>query len=149
MEKEQTLPLVLQPETIYQDDYIRVELDIHAKYIYTEWLQHPSSDDFRKSFEKATELTITHGCHYWMSDSRAIHYLEFADQNWMLGHILPQLPKSSLQKFARITTFECLSLMDISRILATLEEVQGSELKTKLQLFTSKEDALNWLSPTP
>lgn len=147
MSKEEIVPQVLQPGTIYLDEYLNVKLDAQAKFIYTEWLQHPSSEAFRKSFEKATELTIEHGCHYWMSDSRNIHYLEFSDQNWMLGHILPLLPKSRLRKFARITTFECLSLMDTSRILSTLEELQGSVLKPQLQFFTTKEEAVNWLFP--
>lgn len=138
-------PLSLQTAVLYQDEFINIELDAQARYISVEWLQHPTSEVFRERFHKAAELSNKHKCLYWLSDSRAIHYLEFADQNWMMAHIFPLLPDSHLVKFARITSIESIALMDTARIYSSLEHMQGTELKTQLEIFTDKESALEWL----
>ncbi|MBC5772708.1 hypothetical protein H8S95_01420 [Pontibacter sp. KCTC 32443] len=136
--------VALQLCTIYQDEYVKIEADDRAKYIFVKWTQHPKSEEFRKSFLKAAELTVENKYEYWLSDSRAIHYIEFADQNWILEHVAPLLPKVALKKFARLSTLESLSLMDSTRIYAMLEQLPF-ERNTQLEVFTTTEEALEWL----
>lgn len=139
--------LSLKPEIAYLDEYVKIETDDNLKYIYVEWLKHPTSEAFRRGFYKAAELTIDAGYLYWLSDSRTVHYIEFADQNWMLDQIMPLLPKAKLLKFARITTLESIALMDLSRIFNSLDDLTTSGISTTLEVFTNKEDALDWLFP--
>ena len=131
--------------TIYQDEYINIKLDKRLKFVYLVWLQHPSSDVFRQNFAKAVEICIANECQYWLSDSRAMHYLEFADQNWMLELIYPLLPKMALLKFARVNTLESIALMDGARVCRQLEQLPEFKLKAQLEVFSSKEAALDWL----
>jgi hypothetical protein len=65
---------------------------------------------------KATSLLMPKS-EYWLSGMRAIRYIEFADQNWLLSEIVPMLKKSLLVKFARLTTAESLVLMAAARVM--------------------------------
>ncbi|MBC5991998.1 hypothetical protein [Pontibacter cellulosilyticus] len=134
-----------QLQTVYEDEYLKVEIDEKQSFIYVEWYKHPSSDKFRQLFQKLAAITIDNKIEYWLSDARAIHYLEFSDQNWLLQTVAPLLKKSTLKKFARVTTKEGLALMDATRIYSGIEQQRDFEVKTKFELFISKEAALDWL----
>ncbi|MER2997566.1 hypothetical protein [Pontibacter populi] len=140
-----TAPLTQCFSIVYQDNYINIQLNDQLKFVYVEWLQHPPSEVFRQNFMKAVETCIDKKCEYWLSDSRAIHYLEFADQNWILELVYPLLPKANLLKFARVNTLESIALMDGARVCNTIEQLPEFKLKTQLEVFSSKEAALNWL----
>lgn len=140
-----TEPISIQLNTLYQDEYIIIQLDEHIKFVYVEWLQHPSSEIFRQNFKIAMEACISNNCQYWLSDARAIHYVEFADQNWMLELIYPLLPKSNLLKFARVNTLESIALMDVARVCTKLEQLPEFKLKTQLEVFNYKATALDWM----
>ena len=139
------MKIKLHLQKIYQDDYVRVELDETFRFIYVEWFQHPDSDTFRHIFQKLADLTIENKCQFWLSDARAIHYIEFADQNWLLQQMAPLLKTSNLKKFARLTTEESLALLDVVRVYNMVEQLTELGITTKLELFTTKEAALNWL----
>ncbi|WP_181307086.1 hypothetical protein [Rufibacter sp. XAAS-G3-1] len=135
----------LQLQLVHQDDHIKVELDKRAKFIFVEWLKPPTTEQFRQSFELATTISSTNKCAYWLSDSRQIPYLDFADQNWVLRAMKPVLKTSSLMKFARISLKESIGLMDIHRIFNGFTTDESLHLSTKLESFTNKEAALDWL----
>ena len=135
----------LQLQPIYLDDYLQVALDKNLTFIFIKWTQHPGSSDFRRLFQKLAELTIQNKCKYWLSDARAIHFIEFADQNWLLREMAPMLKKSNLVKFARLTTAENLAQLDVVRVMNQVEQLTGLGIGTKLDLFTNMEAALDWL----
>lgn len=137
----------LQLQTVLDNHYVKASIDEKHKFIFVEWLKHPDTLEFRKLFQKLTDLTIAHKMEYWLSDARAIHYLEFSDQNWLLQHIAPFLKISKLKKFARITTKEGYSLMDVIRIYEGIEQKVDFEVKTEFEMFLTQETALNWLFP--
>jgi hypothetical protein len=132
-------------QAVYQDDYLKVGIDQTVKFIFVEWFRHPSSQDFRSIFQKLADITIETRSEYWLSDARAIHYLEFADQNWLLREMAPLLKKSYLKKFARLTTKESLLLLDVIRVYDMVNQWTELGIETKLEMFTNKEDAINWL----
>jgi len=136
---------ILQTEVLYLDDFAKIACDTDASYIELEWLQHPTTEAFRKCFYRAVELAIEMGAVNWLSDARAIHYIDFANQNWVIEHILPMLPKTKVKKFARITSLESISLMDTGRIYSCLDELSSKTQKLTLADFTTREDAMDWL----
>ena len=136
---------ILQTEVLYLDDFAKIACDTCANYIELEWLQHPTTEAFRKCFYRAVELSIELGTENWLSDARAIHYIDFANQNWIIEHILPMLPKTKVKKFARITSLESIALMDTGRIYCSLEEIAQKTRNLALADFTTREDALDWL----
>lgn len=130
---------------IHLDEFLKVAVDDTVKFIYVEWLQHPVSPDFRRQFKMLADLTLANKSKFWLSDARAIHYIEFADQNWLLREMAPMLKKSDLVKFARLTTEENLAQLDVIRVYNLVEKLTELGINTKLELFTNKEAALEWL----
>jgi hypothetical protein len=130
---------------IYEDEFISIDVDENLRFIQAVWLQHPDSNAFRRCFMQAAEITLTHHCRLWLSDSRAVHYLEFADQNWILDHMAPLLGNSCLTKFARINSAEGLALLDMDRILHGLEISPHVKSDLELAVFMEEQGALNWL----
>lgn len=139
------MSIQLQLEQIYHDDYLKVEVDDKVKFIYVEWFKHPDSPDFRRLFYLLADITLATKSKFWLSDAKAIHYIAFADQNWLLREMLPMLQKSDLLKFARLTTEESLLQLDVVRVYSMVEQLTQFGIKTKLELFTNKVTALNWL----
>jgi len=135
----------LRTQEIYRDSKVAIEIDERLRYIYVEWQQHIKGDDFRKLFSDAAAIALDRKCHYWLSDARAIHFVEFADQNWMLREMTPLLLKSELIKFARISNKESMSLLDIQRVYSELNNLGPQRPATELEVFLTKEDALLWL----
>lgn len=135
----------LQLRNIYQDDYVKVELDETARFLYAQWLRHPDSQTLRRIFQMLANLAVESKTRYWLSDARAIQYVEFADQNWLLHDIVPMLKKSELLKFARLTTTESLVLMDVVRVYALVSQMTDLGVQTKLEMFTDEEEAMAWL----
>ena len=55
------------------------------------------------------------------------------------------LKESNLVKFARLTTKENLVQLDVVRVMNQVEQLTELGINTKLELFTNKEAALDWL----
>jgi hypothetical protein len=134
-------------EKIYEDETVLIEVDNSLGFIHVIWRQHPDSDAYRRAFANATEICLSRKCRFWLSDSRKVHYLEFADQNWMLRDMVPLLGNSCLHKFARINSEESLSLLDIDRVLSGLEQSPDIKINVEVALFIDRQQALNWLFP--
>ena len=134
-----------QLQTVYQDEYLTVQVDDKLKFIFLVWLRHPNGPEFRRLFQKAADITIEREIKYWLSDARAIHCLEFADQNWLVREMAPLLKKTSLLKFARLTTPESLMLLDATQVYEKVGKIKDLGSKVELELFTDKEVALTWL----
>lgn len=132
-------------EKVYEDDVALIEVDNSLEFIHVFWKQHPDSEAYRRAFAQATAVFLNRNYRLWLSDSRKVHYLEFADQNWMLRDMVPLLGNSSLTKFARINSEEGLSLLDIDRVLNGLEESPDININVKVAVFVDRQQALNWL----
>ena len=137
------IDLNLQPA--FRNEYLKAEVDQEHRLIYVEWLRHPDSQALREGFRKLAGIVLESGSRYWLSDARAIRYLEFADQNWLLSEMAPVLKKSRLVKFARLTTPEGMLMMDVTRLYDMVGKMTELGITTKLEMFTSKEAALEWL----
>jgi hypothetical protein len=129
-------------EKVYENEFISIEIDNNLDFIQVVWLQHPDSDTFRQCYAQATELALIRNCRFWLSDARAVHYLEFADQNWFLHFMVPLLRSSRLLKYARINSEESLSMLDTDRILQQLDLTKG-----RVGIFLERAAALDWLFP--
>ncbi|MHC2990665.1 hypothetical protein OB13_03355 [Pontibacter sp. HJ8] len=139
------MEIKLHLQAVFQNDYVKVEIDSAHGLIYVEWLQHPDSQALREGFLKLADIVLASKSKYWLSDAKAIHYLEFADQNWLISEMAPVLKKSQLVKFARLTTQEGMLMMDVARLYEMVGKLTALGITTQLEMFTSKEAALEWL----
>ena len=135
-------------EKIFEDEFIQIDVDASLGLIQVVWLQHPDSPTFRRCFSLAADLALNRNCRYWLSDARQVHYLEFADQNWILNHMAPLLGNSCLNKFARVNSIEGLSLQDLDRVMKRLEDSPHVKSSLEIAVFLDVEESLDWLFPS-
>lgn len=105
----------LQTELVHQDQYLHIALNKELGLIATRWQQHPSSEEFRRAMTLSADYVCAEKCRYWLSDARKMHYMELADQNWLVNILIPRIAPY-LERFARIMTEEGLTMLDIQRI---------------------------------
>ncbi|PIQ20275.1 MAG: hypothetical protein COW65_15950 [Cytophagales bacterium CG18_big_fil_WC_8_21_14_2_50_42_9] len=138
------MPYLPQLKVIFLDEFLKISCDETIRLIYLEWLQHPVSEAFRPRFQKATELAKEKNIQYWLSDSQAIHYLELADQNWLVQEFKLILSHSNMKKFARVTTIESFSLVDMSQTFNRFNNGLD-KLKVEFEEFLDNQEAMNWI----
>ena len=138
----------LQFQTVYQDEFLIAEVDAAYSLMYVRWYRHPNSQEFRGLFTMLVDLLLQHKLKYWFSESIALQYLEFSDQNWLLNQVLPMLRNTCLKKYARLTTKERMTLMDMARIVEGIDRDPVLSGPVEFQEFFSVEDALDWLLDT-
>jgi hypothetical protein len=132
-------------EKIFEDEFLRIDLDAGLGLVKAVWLQHPDSETYRKGFSRSAEVVLRHNCQYWLSDSRQIHYLEIADQNWIVSQIAPLMGNSCLNKFARVNSVEGLYLQDLDRVMQQLETSPHVKSELEVAVFLDMEQSINWL----
>ena len=136
----------LQTQVVFSNNCIRIEVDVTAGIIFVEWLRHPSSLEFRRLYQKASDISFEYNCLYWISDARAVHYLEIADQNWILRELAPRLKTTSLLRYARVMTEDGVAMLDAARVRDNvMNSPYLTEGKFQVQFFLDKESALEWL----
>ncbi|MGV3502627.1 MAG: hypothetical protein ACO1O1_02915 [Adhaeribacter sp.] len=132
-------------ERVFEDEFLQIDLDAGLGLVKAVWLQHPDSDRYREGFSRAAEIVLQHNCRYWLSDSRQIHYLEIADQNWILHHMAPMMGNSCLSRFARVNSIEGLYLQDLDRVMQQLESSPHLKSDLEIAVFLDMEQSINWL----
>ncbi|AMM52558.1 hypothetical protein TH61_17110 [Rufibacter sp. DG15C] len=132
-------------QQVFKDDLISIQIDKDLSLLYVEWFKHPQSSEFREVYQRLADIILGSQVKYWLSDARAIHYLELGDQNWIIKEMAPLLKQSKLLKFARLITKEGMEMMDVVRLYDQLEHNPELVVKTKFELFNNSEDALEWL----
>lgn len=131
-------------ETVYQNEFIKVEVNQTCFYIEATWLQQPTSADFRDQLKIVMDYALTHHLNNALFDVRARAYLEMADQNWLLREVVPMFLHSKL-KFAYLVSQTTLAAMDIHRIKAAIEGNPDFKNNIEMNLFLDKEEAKTWL----
>lgn len=134
----------LQTEKLHQDECLSIAVDRKKNLLFTRWLRHPSSEEFRHSLSLAGEYVCDLECRYWLSDARKLYYMELADQNWLVNTLIPKI-NPFLSRFARVMTEEGLSMLDMQRIKQKMEEEQIIEANTRIEMFLDAESAIEWL----
>ncbi|WP_026461246.1 hypothetical protein [Adhaeribacter aquaticus] len=129
----------------FEDDLVRIQTDDLNDFISVEWLRHPSGKEFREMSVTIGSDHLLSGYRYHLSDVRAINYLEIAEQNWLLKNRKMFYRESQFRKIASITSRLTLELMDMLRLRDDLQGQIEPVGKTKVEIFTSKAEALAWL----
>ncbi|WP_299986489.1 hypothetical protein [uncultured Pontibacter sp.] len=135
----------LQTEKLHQDESLSIEVDRKLNLLFTRWLRHPSSEEFRRSLTLASDYICDLECRYWLSDARKLYYMELADQNWLVSTMIPKI-NPYVARFARVMTEEGLSMLDMQRIKDKIEDEQKIvEANTRVEIFLDAESATEWL----
>jgi hypothetical protein len=88
----------------YRNAYLHLVVDESIKLLYSEWLRHPSSQEYRQAAIIFAGCLQEKGIAYWIQDTNNLGDVPVEDLQYVLQELVPVAAASGLQKLARITT---------------------------------------------
>ncbi|WP_162053160.1 hypothetical protein [Pontibacter pamirensis] len=124
-------------------DFLLLTLDKEEQLLRSTWLRNVTSDEYREGVTLMKNYILHHKVSFWLTDSRLLDTILFADQQWLKREIGPLLKSSSLQRIARVLTEDVFNYIWLENIIQQIREEY--EITVELAQFSSLEAAFDWL----
>ncbi|WP_147294164.1 hypothetical protein [Pontibacter diazotrophicus] len=109
----------------------------------SQWLRNVTSAEYREGVKVLKNCIVQHEIELWLTDSRLLDTILFADQQWLKREIGPLFKSSSLQRIARVLTEDVFNYIWLENIVQQIKEEH--EVTVELAQFSSLEAAFDWL----
>jgi hypothetical protein len=110
------------------------------------WDCHTDSEDFKKSYQLAVDLTHRFMINKWLIDARNVAFLNIENQNWIVRSIAPQLHPHNMHKVARVVLDEPLAMLTSYNVVDKITSLPELACKLDWEIFTDFDHALFWLN---
>lgn len=128
------------------NDCLEIRQSEPVNIVSVRWLRHPSSTEFRENNYLLADLLLESECPRLLNDARAVHYLELADQHWLMEQMIPLLYATSLEMNACVVSQLSMELMDTNRLVKHFSCYPSPpERVIETRLFLDVLPAREWL----
>ena len=124
-------------------DYLSISLKKEERLLHTKWLRNVSSDEYREGITVVKELILQHQVELWLTDSRLLGHILFADQQWIKREMAPLIKSSNLKRIARVLTEDVFHYISFENMIQRVKEEYDTSVE--LAQFSSLEAAFDWL----
>lgn len=124
-------------------DFLLLTLDKEEQLLRSTWLRNVTSAEYREGVTVMKKYILHHKVAFWLTDSRLLDTILFADQQWLKREIGPLFKSSSLQRIARVLTEDVFNYIWLENIIQQIREEY--EITVELAQFSSLEAAFDWL----
>ncbi|MCJ8164273.1 hypothetical protein MKJ04_05415 [Pontibacter sp. E15-1] len=124
-------------------DYFQITSCEEGGLLHTRWLRSVNPDEYRTGVRLVKELVLENNIRAWLTDSRKLNSVPFAEQQWLKREIAPAVVMTKLEKIARVFTedvFHYIAFENLTQVI--IEEHRKTLL---IGQFTSVDAALAWL----
>lgn len=133
-------PAEIEGQICDDNEYGRIYYNARLNLCGIIWKRQPTSEAYRKIFEKSLEILRLYNTPFWISDLREQGRVPSEDQIWMLTTILPDAVNNGLSYVAVIFDPEQHNEDYLKRIDENLHNAG-----VKVKFFQSKNEAEAWL----
>ncbi|MDW8331693.1 MAG: ATP-binding protein [Cyclobacteriaceae bacterium] len=133
-------PAEVEGQICDDNEYGRIYYNARLNLCGIIWKQQPTSEAYRKIFEKSLEILRLYNTPFWISDLRKQGRVPSEDQIWMLTTILPDAVNNGLSYVAVIFDPKQHNEDYLKRIDENLHNAG-----VKVKFFQSKNEAEAWL----
>jgi hypothetical protein len=139
--------MVLTPtqRIVFEDEVLQIEINVSLSLLQLTWQQQPTSEQYRRGYRQAIYLALEYKTRLWLTDSRKVAYLHWADQHWMYAKMRPWLKGGKLLKFAIVIQAETWLMTDLKPVYNYLEPTAEPRKEFNLEFFLDLEAAQSWL----
>jgi hypothetical protein len=130
--------------TLYQTDFVSIEINKDLSFIQIAWLQQPSSELFRKETKRLVDFALANNYSNSLFDVRNRDYLDLSDQIWLVRDVFPLFKGRSI-RLAYLVSIVGLEIMDTFQIHDLVINNPELQRHIEIDIFLDKEDALRWL----
>ena len=127
--------------TVFESPEAIVDVYPEVKLVYLTWRSGAAGSAFRAPVEHLIEATRVHGLEYFLSDTRRMGPILFADTEWTERKALPQLIQAGMRRSAVLTSHDVLTNIAVDNMVASIPR----EAPYVVQYFAEPEPALQWL----
>lgn len=135
-------------QTLYQQEYVTINLEDSVPVIYEEWLGAVTDTEFQKTLEKKLDLFIENKEKYeelkWMVNLRGLKVGK-GGQNWANNEFHPRLYPVGVRKIAFVVHETALYLLQDFQLSPHMD----SKKQIELCYFDSIADASEWIKRVP
>ncbi|RDV16826.1 hypothetical protein DXT99_03340 [Pontibacter diazotrophicus] len=124
-------------------DFLLLTLHKEEQLLRSQWLRNVTSAEYREGVKVLKNCIVQHEIELWLTDSRLLDTILFADQQWLKREIGPLFKSSSLQRIARVLTEDVFNYIWLENIVQQIKEEH--EVTVELAQFSSLEAAFDWL----
>lgn len=131
--------------TIYQDSWIRIQEKPDWQFWQVTWLKHPRSSEFRKQLENQIKILAGKKITKILCDITQIHYLELADQRYLIEEALPQYIMGEKVQIAYLVNEATYELVYMNRIAEKIKNHPQLQEFLQVEFFSYQQEAIAWL----
>jgi hypothetical protein len=127
----------------YENAYCTVRWVPEGEYLYVEWRDAPTSEQYHAAHEAAVEVLSQHRGTKVVFDTRPLKVVQAHDQAWFTADLMPRFVVAGLKYSAVVVPASPVGALSVDRIVST-DTQRG--LRRETQSFTSLEEAESWLA---
>ncbi|GAB3527910.1 hypothetical protein GCM10027443_04950 [Pontibacter brevis] len=124
-------------------DYLSISLKKEEQLLHSKWLRNVTSAEYREGVAAMKDIIIKESVSLWLTDSRLLDTIPFADQQWIKREIGPLFKSSNLQRIARVLTDDVFNYISFENIMEQISKEHN--VPVELAQFSSLEAAYDWL----
>lgn len=127
--------------TVFESPEAVVDVYPELKLVYLTWKSGAAGPAFRDPVQKLIDAARDHGVVYFLSDTRHMGPILFADTEWTERVALPQEIQAGIRRCAVLTSYDVLNNIAVDNMVASIPQ----EAPLTVQYFPEPEHALQWL----
>jgi hypothetical protein len=131
--------------TIYQNAWITIQEKPDCQFWQVTWLMHPRSDEFRAQITTQLKILAGKNITKFICDITRIHYLEIADQRYLVEEALPQYIMGEKAKIAYLVNNATYELLYLNRIAEKIKSHPQLQEFLQVEFFFYRLEAITWL----
>jgi len=109
------------------------------------WSVHCSGQPLRDLLSEALRHASSHRLTAWACDMRKLHYMEMADQNWLLRELFPSFSAECHHRVAFVVNINYYELMSGVQTQNMVGNNMSLAALIDMDFFLTNDEAVHWL----
>lgn len=124
----------------FENSVAKISFNREASVIEVEWIQTPTSREFREILTKGLGFVQETKVSQWIGDVRHLGAISEEDQQWSTNEWFPEAIVSGIKKMGVIVSDDVFNQLSVEEIMSKVAVVDFSS-----RYFASRADALSWM----
>ncbi|MFD3001370.1 hypothetical protein ACFS7Z_13430 [Pontibacter toksunensis] len=135
---------------VYSDENGKIECDREHRLVQLYWSTHCNGQPLRSLLLEALRHATSSQLTAWLCDMRKLHYMEMADQNWLINELFPSFSRRHRHRVAFVVNINNYELMSSIQTKSIVLHTPALARVIAMDVFLAKGEARHWLlSQTP
>ena len=131
----------MSPTRVFRSEEATVDVYPDGSFIHLIWNGNASGAKYRLPVEKLIETVKQYSIVYFLSDTRRMGPILYADTEWTEKVVIPELITAGVRRSAVLSSRDVLNMIAIDNMVASIP----AEAPYVVAFFATTEEAMKWL----